>query len=62
VPRTDPRGQLMSEMGQKRPKLPWLRAAKNTTEQTGNFVPIADVFDVGDRMFQVLGGRVRRNI
>jgi len=30
---------LRSPLGQKRPKLPWLLAAKNTTEQRDNFVP-----------------------
>ena len=30
-------------LGQKRPKLPWLPAAKNTTEQRVKFVPIAVV-------------------
>jgi len=27
-------------LGQKRPKLPWLLAAKSTTEQRGKFVPL----------------------
>src|SRR5262249_4709221 len=30
-------------LGQKRPKLPWLPAAKSTTEQTVKFVPITDI-------------------
>jgi len=33
----------MSAMGQKRPKLPWLPAAKSATEQRVKFVPIAVV-------------------
>src|SRR5215469_6881266 len=33
----------MSLVGQKRPKLPWLPAAKSTTKQRLKFVPEADV-------------------
>ena len=33
----------MSELGQKRPKLPWLLAAKSTTEQGVKFVPKGDL-------------------
>src|SRR5215471_18972747 len=33
----------MSELGQKRPKLPWLPAAKSTTEQRVKFVPQGDI-------------------
>jgi hypothetical protein len=33
-------------MGQKRPKLPWLPAAKSTTEQRVKFVPKAEVVGV----------------
>jgi hypothetical protein len=33
----------MSLEGQKRPKLPWLLAAKSTTEQRGKFVPKRDL-------------------
>jgi hypothetical protein len=33
----------MTVLGQKRPKLPWLPAAKSTAEQRVKFVPQADV-------------------
>ena len=33
----------MSPLGQKRPKLPWLPAAKSTTEQRVKFVPKGDL-------------------
>jgi len=33
----------MSAMGQKRPKLPWLPAAKSATEQRVKFVPKEDL-------------------
>jgi hypothetical protein len=35
LPRTD--------LGQKRPKLPWRPAAKSTTEQGVKFVPLPDI-------------------
>ena len=33
----------MSPLGQKRPKLPWLPAAKSTTKQRVKFVPGMDL-------------------
>jgi hypothetical protein len=35
-------GRRMTGLGQKRPKLSWLPAAKNTTEQRVKFVPGRD--------------------
>ena len=36
----------MSQMDQKRPKLPWLPAATSTTEQRVQFVPFAGSVNV----------------
>jgi hypothetical protein len=38
----------MSHLGQKRPKLLWLPAAKSTTEQRVKFVPIPEVTGIED--------------
>jgi len=37
------RNPSMSSLGQKRPKLPWLPAAKSATEQRVKFVPKGDL-------------------
>jgi len=37
-------------LGQKRPKLPWLPAAKSTTKQRGKFVPLPEVAALGHQL------------
>jgi hypothetical protein len=39
---SDHLGSRRSQWGQKRPKLPWLSAAKSTAEQRVKFVPSKD--------------------
>ena len=44
----------MSPLGQKRPKLPWLPAGKNTHERMGHIVPGKDFGGSGGRANRAL--------